>query len=536
MNDELSQLSRLASSLTFKRVTYFHTTPIWKSASRSSACDQQVWKPVLRWFVERTNPCLGLPQEETPTVSSASGAFDNSPQFQLRVRNPDAQLVPTGRLKFAVIRALTRLKSHWFSRPCGTGIVGRTPPAVETAGYCQCVPAGRETASRRDEGFLERCFVSPFFTFILAAMVLSFTGCSAKVDSQTPTPSVTVSNVTLTAAQRKKVQLYTVAPSKYHKLTETTGTVDFDNDQATSVLAPFGGPVSRLLVSLGDQVKAGTPLAEVDSPDFATAISAYRKALATALTLRRVADMDKDLVQHNGVAQREAEQAQTDAANAEADRDAALQTLVSLNLDPQVIKDLQAGRPVSRPGGTIRSPIAGTVVEKLITPGELLTAGATPCFTVADLSRVWVMTQIFGSDLAAISVGDPADVESGIATNHFSGTVDNISALVNPDTRAVLVRVVVANPGDFLKKQMYVRVRIEARQESTGRLIPVSAILRDDENLAFVYAVQPDGSFARRHVTLGYRTGDQYDIPDGLQEGDQVVMDGGLFVQFLQNQ
>jgi cobalt-zinc-cadmium efflux system membrane fusion protein len=368
------------------------------------------------------------------------------------------------------------------------------------------------------------------------AMSVSFTGCSSKIDSNAQTSSVTASNVTLTVEQRQKIQFYTVAPSKFHKTTETTGIVDFDNDQATSVLAPFGGPVSRLLVSPGDTVKAGDPLAEVDSPDFAAAISAYRKALATAQTLRRVADMDMDLIQHNGVAQREEEQAQTDAVNAEADRDAALQTLVSLNLDPQVIKDLQAGRPVSRPGGMINSPIAGTVVEKLITPGELLTAGTTPCFTVADLSRVWVMTQIFGSDLASVSVGDSAEVETGIATNNFSGTVDNISALVDPNTRSVEVRVVVENPGDFLKKQMYVRVRIQARQESTGLLIPVSAILRDDVNLPFVYVVQPDGSFARQHVTLGYRTGDQYDIPDGLQIGDQIVVDGAIFIQFMQNQ
>jgi len=372
--------------------------------------------------------------------------------------------------------------------------------------------------------------------FIAMAGIFSFSGCSSKADSSAQSSPVTASNVTLTAEQKQKIQFYTVAPSKFHKTTETTGTVDFDNDQATSVLALFGGPVSRLLVSLGDQVKVGDPLAAVNSADFAAAISVYRKALATAQTLRRVADMDKDLIQHNGVAQREEEQAQTDAANAEADRDAALQTLVSLNLDPQVIKDLQAGRPVARPGGMIRSPIAGTVVEKLITPGELLSAGTTPCFTVADLSRVWVMTQIFGSDLASVSVGDPAEVVSGIATNSFSGTVDNISALVNPDTRSVLVRVVVENPGDFLKKQMYVRVRIQARPESTGLLIPVSAILRDDVNLPFVYVVQPDGSFARRHVTLGYRTGDQYDITDGLQAGDQIVIDGGLFVQFMQNQ
>jgi membrane fusion protein, heavy metal efflux system len=371
---------------------------------------------------------------------------------------------------------------------------------------------------------------------VAGAMFMSFTSCSRKTESSPETSSVTVSNVTLTAAQRQNVRLYTVAPAKFRKAIETTGVVDFDNDQATSVLAPFGGPVSRLLVSPGDRVKAGDPLAEVDSPDFASAISAYRKALATAQTTRRLADMDKDLLQHNGVAQREEEQAQTDAVNAEADRDAALQTLVSLNVDPQAIKDLQEGRPVSRPGGMIRSPIVGTVVEKLITPGELLTAGTTPCFTVADLSRVWVMAQLFGSDLASVSVGDPAEVETGIATNIFSGTVDNISALVNPDTRSVMVRVVVENPGDFLKKQMYVRVRIQARQESDGLLVPVSAILRDDENLPFVYVGRPDGSFARQHVTLSYRVGEQYDIAAGLQSGDQIVVDGALFVQFMQNQ
>jgi len=108
--------------------------------------------------------------------------------------------------------------------------------------------------------------------------------------------------------------------------------------------------------------------------------------------------------------------------------------------------------------------------------------------------------------------------------------------LVDPDTRSVMVRVVVNNPKDFLKKQMYVRVRIQARHESTGLLVPVSAILRDDENLPFVYVAQPDDSFARQHVTLGFRADDQYDISAGVKPGDQVVVDGGLFIQFMQNQ
>jgi membrane fusion protein, heavy metal efflux system len=371
-------------------------------------------------------------------------------------------------------------------------------------------------------------------TSLAIAMLCS--GCSSKPDDSVQAAAVTASNVTLTAAQRQHIHLYTVAQSMFSKTVETAGTVDFDNDQATSVLAPFSGPASRLLVAPGDKVKKGDPLAVVESPDFAAATSAYSKALVTARNARRLADADKDLVQHDGVSQREQQQAQTDATNAEADRDAALQALVSLNVDPKTIKDIQAGRPVSRVEGTIRSPITGTVVEKLITPGQLLQAGTTPCFTVADLSRVWVMAQISSSELASVSVGDTAEVTTGVASKSISGTVDNISALVNPDTRAVVARVVVDNRGDFLKKQMYVGVRIHSRQQSSGLLVPVSAILRDDENLPFAYTAERDGSFARRHVTLGYRAGDRYQIADGLKAGDQVVADGGIFMQFMQSQ
>jgi cobalt-zinc-cadmium efflux system membrane fusion protein len=371
-------------------------------------------------------------------------------------------------------------------------------------------------------------------TALIAAAWL--TGCSGKADETRPAAPADLGNVRLSDAQRGHIQIYDVQSAAFHRTIETTAVVDFDSDQATSVLAPLSGPVSRLLVSLGQQVKKGEALAAVDSPDFAAAISAYQKALATARTNRKLADLDQDLLAHNGVAQREAAQAETDAANAEADRDAALQELVSLQVPAGTIKEIQAGRKVARVEGMIRAPVAGTVVERLVTPGQLLEAGATPCFTVANLSRVWVMAHVFGADLAAVSVGDTAEVNSGVGSRAFSGRVDNIAALVDPDTRAVAVRVVVDNPGDLLKKQMYVRVRLKARHESRGLLIPVSAILRDDENLPFVYQLQADGSLTRRHVTLGSRTGDTYDIAEGLSGGDKIVVDGALFLQFMQNQ
>jgi cobalt-zinc-cadmium efflux system membrane fusion protein len=303
--------------------------------------------------------------------------------------------------------------------------------------------------------------IAPFAMAIVVTVAIA--GCSPK-PKEPSQPTVTSSGVMLTDDQRKHVQIYTVAGSDFHKEIDTTGIVDFDNDQATSVLAPISGPVSRILVVPGQHVKKSEPLAVVDSPDFAEAVSTYRKAVTTAQTNRRLADMDKDLLAHQGVARREEEQAQTDAAGAEADREAALQALVALDLDPKIIAEIRKGRVVSHIEGIIRSPIAGTVVERLITPGELLQAGTTAAFTIANLSRVWVMAQVFGSDLSSINVGDPARIQTGINSDAFSGHVDNISALVNPDTRSVQARVVVDNPGDALKKQMYVHVQIQSRR------------------------------------------------------------------------
>jgi cobalt-zinc-cadmium efflux system membrane fusion protein len=369
------------------------------------------------------------------------------------------------------------------------------------------------------------------YALAIALMALWSAACSPKNDNQ---QQATPTNVTLTAEQRSHIRLYTVASSRFHKAIDTMGAVDFDNDQATSVIAPMSGPVTRLMVSPGDHVQKGQALAAVASADYAAAVSAYQKAVASAANARRIADADKDLVQNQSVSQREAEQAQTDAANAEADRDAALQALTALNIDDATIRDIRAGKPVARVEGLIRSPLAGTVVERLVTPGQLLQAGTTPSFTVADLSRVWVMAQVFDSDINAVNIGDSAKITTG--SGAFSGTVTNIIPQVDADTRSMKVRVEVANPAGLLKRQMYVHVLIQARQQSAGILVPDAAVLRDDENLPFVYVIQRDGSFARRRVIIGARVGDHYQISEGLHAGDQIVVDGGLFVQFLQNQ
>lgn len=377
---------------------------------------------------------------------------------------------------------------------------------------------------------------APWRHGVALAALLATIGLSA-CSSGTGAPeaaTTTPHNVTLTAEQQKSIRLYTVQATPYRAAVDTTGVVDYDQDRSTAVLAPFSGPVTKVLVSLGETVKQGQPMAVVASPDFAAAMDGYRKALAAARAAAQVAANDRDLYAHHAISQRENAQAQSDAVGTQSDSDAARQALLALHVDPALVKDIEQGRPVANLPGVIRAPVAGTVVQRSITPGQLLQAGSTACFTVADLSKVWVMAQVFDSDLGTIRPGDDAEVETGAKT--LPGKVANVSPEVDPDTRSVAARVVVDNPGGLLRKQMYVRVRIRSADTARGLLLPVGAVLRDDENLPFVYVQEADGSYARRPVTLGMRTGNRYLIADGLNAGDKVVTAGGIFVRFIQTQ
>jgi len=167
----------------------------------------------------------------------------------------------------------------------------------------RCVPIS--PSSERTLQVLGACAIS---AALLASVLPSHAAEAA------PARAAVASNIVLTAAQREKLHVETLKSSTFRRTIETTGTVGFDSDHATTILAPVSGPVSRLAVSLGAKVNAGDVLATVASPDYATAISAYRKAVTTAKNARRIADLAKEL-SHNNLARKEVEQALTDAQN-----------------------------------------------------------------------------------------------------------------------------------------------------------------------------------------------------------------------------
>jgi cobalt-zinc-cadmium efflux system membrane fusion protein len=369
-----------------------------------------------------------------------------------------------------------------------------------------------------------------------AALIGLAAGCGGKPDAAVAAAATKPTSFKVTDEQKAKLKIITLAKENFAPVLEVTGTVAFNGDKSTPLLSPVSGPVSRILVSLGTDVTAGQPLALVASPDFAAAVATYRKAENVVHNTARILKLDEQLFANDALARSELDQARADNASADADREAAMLAMQSLGVDQTTINSIRDGTRTTPVQGTIVATIPGTVVEKMINPGQLLTGGTTPAFTIADLSSMWVMASVYAADIPLVTKGERVDIMTDASPKAVRGTVDYVAPIVDPGTKATSVRIVAENPGQVLKRDLFVRLVIHSRQERSGLLVPVAAVLRDDDNLPFVFVVASDGGFVRRRVNLGLRLGDRYEILSGLSAGDKVVGDGALFVQFAENQ
>lgn len=340
----------------------------------------------------------------------------------------------------------------------------------------------------------------------------------------------------VTDAQRARLQIITVATTTFRPLLNATGTVAFNGDHSTSVIAPISGPVVRVVAQLGARVASRQTLATVSSPDFASDVAGYRKAEQMAANTKRILDRNEQLFANDALARSDLDQSRTDAAAAVADRDAAAQQLRSIGIDDATINAIRDGRQLAMIEGAIRAPISGVVVEKLISPGQLLQAGTTPTFTIADLSTMWVLTSVYGDDIASVHTGDVVDVITDASATPVKGKVAFIAPIVDPGTRATTVRVLASNGAQLLRRDMFVKVRVHATAQRSGIIVPAAAVLRDDDNLPFVFIASADKTFARRRVTLGMELESGYEITAGLNPGERVLANGALFVQFAEHQ
>ena len=333
---------------------------------------------------------------------------------------------------------------------------------------------------------------------------------------------------TLPENQMGRVQIYTVAPAPLARVLRLTGTVAYNGFLTTPVISQVGGPVSRILATPGQQVKTGQPLLYVASPDFSLLRSGYIKAKSAFELAEKVDKRAQDLYQHGAIAQADVEQADSGKAQAFADLEAAEQGLRVVGItNPQDF--------VTRPSTgevALVSPTSGEVVERLCNQGQLLQTGATQCFTLSDMSRVWVLVNIYQNDIANVKVGDTVTITNETYPGSVTGKIQYIAPSLDPTTRTLQARIEAANPGERLKKDMYVTASVQAGTIPDAVAVPDAAVLRDAQNLPYVYIETGTRQFARRSITIGDSQGGRTQVLSGLQSGDHIVGDGSLFLQF----
>ena len=378
----------------------------------------------------------------------------------------------------------------------------------------------------------------------ISAMVLALLAALSTYSCSTSKPAAAQAADSATSAEQEAslfqvpqnqlehLRIVEVRKEAWSTTVHTTGTVDWDADHTTQAITQVSGPISRLLVDTGTRVTVDQPLLYVSSPDVANAIATYRKARNHQDYTKKALDRSKDLLAHSVIAVKDLEAAEQDFNDAGSDVENSLQALKVFGVTQQEIDDAQRQGVAINPQLAVRSPVAGVVVQKLVTPGLVIQAGMTPCFTVSDVSTVWVQGHIYDRDLESIRVGDTVEETDSSFKQTFHGVVSYIGALVDADTRTTPVRIVTQNPQGLLKKDMFVDAVIHTRSGRNVLAVPTSAILRNDENLPFVYVEAAPGQFAQRLVSIGAQQGDETEIVSGSKQGDRIVAEGSVFLQF----
>ncbi len=361
-------------------------------------------------------------------------------------------------------------------------------------------------------------------------ILLVFTGCEGS-GSNAASEAKHASNAelfTIPQEQMSHVQVVRVQPTTLVRTLRLTGAVAYNGFRTTPVITQVSGPVSRIVVVPGRKVNRGDPMLYVASPDYSQLRTNYLKAKDAYALAEKAYARAKDLYEHKAISEQGLEQAQSAEVQASGDLAASQASLKVLGVsDPDA---LEQGPPSFEI--PVKAPISGVVVEQDVSAGQLLQPGSTQCFLISDTSNVWVLVNVYQKDLPYVRAGDPVTIQTDAYSEEFHGRISYVAASLDPNTRTLQARIDTGNPGEKLKKDMYVAATVNAGTIPDAIVLPDAAILRDSENQPFVYAAVSANQFGRRPVTLGESMNGQTQVTGGLKAGDQVIGDGGLFLQF----
>jgi cobalt-zinc-cadmium efflux system membrane fusion protein len=324
------------------------------------------------------------------------------------------------------------------------------------------------------------------------------------------------------ASDAKGIQTMTVKSAAVPEYLELAAHIEADPTRVVHVFAPAGGRITELKVRPWERVEKGQTLALLESSDLARAMADFHKSVADNDVKQKQVTRSEDLLAHHAIAEKDFQQAQADAQSSKAALEAAREQILLFGMDP----DKAASQL------RVTAPRSGVVLDVGASQGEFSKSldAPMPLCTIADISTVWALGDVYEKDLNAVKSGQDALITlNAYPDQHLSGKISVVSDTVDPVTRTLHVRVILANNDGRIKPAMFGSIRI-LRSTSQGILVPTTAVIREGTE-AYVFVGKGNGKYERRNVKLARTFDGSTEITSGISAGDTIVSEGALLLR-----
>lgn len=407
------------------------------------------------------------------------------------------------------------------------------------------------TPRRRVISFIGLAILAVIATVVILWFNKSKSGSSVSEDTATRAPAQAApqdpNSVTIEDGQIQNIKLAAATAKDFTIEKIATGKIAYNDDVVTPVFSPYTGRIVRLLAKPGEAVKRGTLLAEVDTTDVVQAEQDLINQLATIAKARTALDLAKrnELRQHTLYSNKAAslavwEQAQSDLKNAESDLQAADAGLVAMRnrlklfgKDDADIQAVERDRKIDRIARVI-SPLAGTITARKVGPGQFVKPdNPDPIFVIANLSSMWMLADVYETDVPLIKMGQPVEVKVMAYPNDvFKARISYINPAVDPATHRVAIRALVDNIGQKLKPDMFASFKIITGAHVQQLAVPQNAVVREGDK-ASVWVAEQENRFVRKPIVCGIEQNGYVQVVSGISAGDRIVSEGSLFLSNL---
>lgn len=362
---------------------------------------------------------------------------------------------------------------------------------------------------------------------LILSASLALAGCGRDAPSP-PVSSAPVRNplaVTAPASLAGMLRIEPVVVAELRESLRVPGRIEADEARVSRIGSPVTGRIMELDASVGEEVRRGQVLARLSSTELSSAQLGFLKAYSQRLLAERSAQRAQQLYDADVIGAAELQRRQGELQQADAEVNASRDQLKVLGMSSEAILNLAGTRNVNSQS-TITSPFGGTVLERPVTQGQVVQP-ADNIYTIADLSRVWLVAEVPEQHSELVRVGEQIVAEvTALPGRSISGRLSFVAATLNPETRTVRVRLDLPNRDRQLKPAMLATVYVRGYPQSVP-VVPASSVIRLD-NKDHVFVQTGASEFLLRVVTLGAEADSRRRVLGGLKEGERIVSEGAF--------